>query len=121
MVDTFDAMIHNRPHRKALAQHFSVKELVESKNVLFSPRIIKVFLDKMGIFPIGSYVKLNNMEIGKVIATNGSHPLRPTIKLIFDSHGDKMPEETVINLEGHPVLYVTDAVSEEDFPSNQVV
>ena len=121
MVDTFDAMIHNRPHRKALEQHFSVKELVESKNVLFSPRIIKVFLDKMGIFPIGSYVKLNNMEIGKVIATNGSHPLRPTVKIIFDSHGDKMPEETVINLEGHPVLYVTGAVSEEDFPSSKVV
>lgn len=121
LVDTFDAMIHNRPHRKALAQHFSVKELVGTKNSLFSPRIIKVFLDEMGIFPIGSYVKLNNMEIGKVVAISNTHPLRPTVKLMFDSHGDKMPEETVINLEGHPVLYVTDAVSEEDFPSSQVV
>lgn len=121
LIDTFDAMIHNRPHRKALMQHFSVKELVGAKNSLFSPWIIKVFLDEIGIFPIGSYVKLNNTEIGKVIATNDSHPLRPTIKLIFDSHGDKMPEETMINLKGHPVLYVTDAVSEEDLPSNQVV
>ena len=121
LVDSFDAMIHSRSYRKALEQYFSIKELVESKSSLFSTRIIKVFLDEIGIFPVGSYVKLNNMEIGKVIATNDSHPLKPTIKLIFDSHGDKMLEETIINLEAHPVLYVTGSVSKEDFPSNQVV
>ena len=116
LVDAFDAMIHNRPYRKALAQYFSVKELIESKNSLFSAKILKVFLDEMGIFPIGSYVRLNNMEIGQVIATSNVHPLRPTIKLIFNSHGEKAPEETAINIEEHPVLYVTEAVSEEDLP-----
>ncbi|RZB30187.1 MAG: hypothetical protein SRB1_02467 [Desulfobacteraceae bacterium Eth-SRB1] len=121
LLDTFDAMIHNRPHRKALAQHFSVKELVESKNVMFSPRTIKVFLDKMGIFPIGSYVRLNNMEIGKVVAISNTQPLRPTVKVIFNDRGERVSDETLINLEGHPVLYITDAVSEEDFPSDQVV
>jgi len=114
--DTFDAMTQNRPYRKALAQYFSIKELVESRNSLFSARIIKVFLDEMGIFPIGSYVKLNNTEIGKVVATSKSHPLKPTVELMFDSHGNKMPGKTITNLDGHPVLYVTGSVSEEDFP-----
>ena len=119
LADVFNAMIHDRPYRKALAQYSSVKELVGSKNSLFSSKLIKVFLDEMGIFPIGSYVSLNNMEIGKVIATSRLHPLKPTIKLIFNRHGKRMPEETVINLEEHPVLYVTDAVSEEDLPPEQ--
>lgn len=116
LADAFDAMIHNRPYRKALAQYFSVKELIGSKNSMFSSKIIKAFLDEMGIFPIGSYVRLNNMEIGQVIATSKVHPLRPTIKLIFNSHGKRAPEETVINIEEHPVLYVTEAVSEENLP-----
>lgn len=116
LVDTFDAMIHDRPYRKALAQHFSVKELVGSKIRLFSSKIIKAFLDEIGIFPTGSYVRLNNMEIGKVVATSKSHPLKPTIKFVFDTHGKKVPDKIIIKLEDHPVLYVTDAVSEEDLP-----
>ncbi len=117
LVDAFDAMIHDRPYRKALAQHFSVKELVGSKIFLFSSKIIKAFLDEIGIFPIGSYVRLNNMEIGKVVATSKIHPLKPTIKFVFDMHGKKVPGKTVIKLEDHPVLYVTDAVSKEDLPA----
>lgn len=120
LADTFDAMIHNRHYRKALAQHFSVKELVGSKNSLLSSKIIKVFLDEIGIFPIGSYVRLNNTEIGKVVATSKAHPLRPVINLIFNSHGKRALGETIINLEEHPILlYVTDAVSEEDIPLEQ--
>ncbi len=121
LADTFDAMIHSRPYRKALTQHFSIKELVGSKNFQFSSKTIKIFLDEMGIFPVGSYVKLNNMEIGKVVATSKEHPLKPTIKIIFNGHGNKAPGESVINLEEHPVLYVTAAVSKEELPSNQVV
>ena len=114
LADTFDAMIHNRPHRKALAQYFSVKELVASKNSLFPSRFIKTFLDEMGIFPVGSYVRLNNMETGRVIANSKLHPLKPTVKMLFNSRGEKLPEEPIIKLEGHPVLYVTAGVSKED-------
>lgn len=119
LADTFDAMIHNRPYRKALAQYFSVKELVSSKNSLFPSRIIKVFLDEMGIFPVGSYVRLNNMETGRVIANSKVHPLKPTVKMMFNNHGEKLPEEPIIKLEGHPVLYVTTAVSKEDLYPEQ--
>ena len=119
LADTFDAMIHNRPHRNALAQYFSVKELVSSKNLLFPSRFIKTFLDEMGIFPVGSYVRLNNMETGRVISNSKLHPLKPTVKMILNSRGEKLPEETIIKLEGHPVLYVTAAVSKEDLSSEQ--
>ncbi|MBU2623549.1 MAG: HD domain-containing protein [Proteobacteria bacterium] len=119
LADTFDAMIHNRPHRKALAQYFSVKELVTLKDSLFPSRFIKIFLDEMGIFPVGSYVRLNNMETGRVISNSKLHPLKPTVKMIFNSRGEKLPEETIIKLEGHPVLYVTAAVSKEDLSSEQ--
>lgn len=119
LADTFDAMIHNRPHRKALAQYFSVKELVSSKNSLFPSRFIKIFLDEMGIFPVGSYVRLNNMETGRVISNSKLHPLKPTVKMIFNCLGEKLPEETIIKLEGDPVLYVTAAVSKEDLFSEQ--
>ena len=117
LADTFDAMIRNRPYRKALAQHFSVKELVTSKNHLFSSEIIKAFLDEMGIFPVGSYVRLNNMEIGRVVENSKTYPLKPTVKLIINGHGKNIPGETVIDREKHPILYITGPVDREDLPS----
>ncbi len=78
--DSYEAMTHNRPHKKALMQTESIRELIGSKNQLFSPKIIKVFLDEISIFPIGSYVRLNNRNIGCVIATNRMNPLKPTIR-----------------------------------------
>jgi len=119
LADTFDAMIHNRPHRKALAQYFSVKELISSKDSLFPSRFIKIFLDEMGIFPVGSYVRLNNMETGRVISNTKIHPLKPTVKMIFNNRRERLPEETIIKLEGHPVLYVTGAVSKEELYKEQ--
>lgn len=116
LVDTYEAMIHNRPHRKALPQHSSVKELISSRNLLFPPHIIKGYLEEIGLFPIGSFVKLNNRVIGQVTATNKIFPMKPTIKLLFNGQGSKMNEGDTIDLESHPVLYIADSIHREDLP-----
>jgi len=57
------------------------------------------------------------MNIGRVIVINKTYPMKPTVKLLFDNSGGKVSEEVVIDLEKHPILYITNAVSENDFPS----
>ncbi len=116
LVDTYEAMIHNRPHRKAMPQHSSVKELISSRNLMFPPHIIKGYLEEIGLFPIGSFVKLNNGAIGQVIATNKTFPMKPTIKLLFNGQGNKMTDGDMIDLEVHPVLHVADSIHREDLP-----
>jgi len=117
LIDTFDAMTRDRPYKKALMQHLSIKELIGSKNSPFSSEIVKVFLGEISIFPVGSYVKLNNMSIGEVIAINKTYPMKPTVNLIFNGSGEKESGKVVIDLKKHPVLYITNAVSKNDFPS----
>ncbi len=114
--DSYEAMTHNRPHKKAIIQSVSVKELVGTKNLLFSPRIIKAFLEEISIYPIGSYVQLNNKVVGSVIATNKDQPLKPVIKILFDGHGTRMAEDKIIDLKENPVLSIVSCVSEEDLP-----
>jgi HD-GYP domain-containing protein (c-di-GMP phosphodiesterase class II) len=124
LCDAFDAMIHDRPYRKSLEQHFSVKELVRSRDSMFSSKIIKAFLDELGIFPVGSYVRLNNSQIGRVIATNKENPLKPTIKVIIDGQGKRVfgPEnENIINIKEHPVLYITAAIGDEELISLGII
>jgi HD-GYP domain-containing protein (c-di-GMP phosphodiesterase class II) len=114
--DSYEAMTHNRPHKKALMQFDSIRQLIESKERLFSPQILKVFLEEMSIYPIGSYVKLNNGAIGRVFRTNRSQPMKPAINLIFDGLGKKVNSGEVIDMAQSYVLNVVDVVAEEDLP-----
>lgn len=115
--DSYEAMTHNRPHKKALVQTESIRELIGAKNQLFSPRIIKAFLDEISIFPIGSYVKLNNQNIGCVMATNRSNPLKPTIKMLYDENGRKFAVPRIIDLKAHPVLNIEGSVAPDELPA----
>ncbi|MEA3328985.1 MAG: HD-GYP domain-containing protein [Candidatus Omnitrophota bacterium] len=52
VVDSFDAMITDRPYRKALLHHFALSELKKGRGTLYDPRVIDVFLEayKEGLF-----------------------------------------------------------------------
>ena len=98
--DSYEAMTHNRPHKKAIMQFTSVRELIETKDLLFPTKILRAFLEELSLYPIGSCVKLNNNAIGRVIDTNKDQPMKPIIKLLFDGHGNEVTDERIIDLKG---------------------
>jgi HD-GYP domain-containing protein (c-di-GMP phosphodiesterase class II) len=116
IVDTYEAMIHNRPHRKAITQHVSVRELIGSKDRLFSLKIIKAFIKEITLFPIGSYVRLNNKALGRVIRTSKENPMKPVVRLLFDGNGNAVTDDKIITLSESPMLYISDSISEEEIP-----
>lgn len=114
MVDTYEAMINNRPHRKAIMQHASVKELIWSKDPLFPSDIVKTFLKVISLYPVGSFVRLNNKATGIVTHTRKANPMKPIIRLLFDGKGNAVTEDRIINLEENSLLHIVDGVSAED-------
>ncbi|MCX5829541.1 MAG: HD domain-containing protein [Deltaproteobacteria bacterium] len=116
--DSYEAMTHHRPHKKPLLQSDSIKELIGSRANLFEPRITKMFLDEISMYPIGSYVRLNNRNIGRVVATNKTNPMKPVVNLIFDEKGIKLDPPRMVDLRSHPVLNIEDSVSVEDLPAS---
>ncbi len=111
--DSFEAMTHNRPHKKAIMQCDSIRELLKSKHTQFSDKIIKGLLDTLSFYPVGNFVRLNNNAIGMVLAANKCNPLKPVIKLLFDCHGKRVFEDKQINLSENHVLSIVDGVSED--------
>jgi hypothetical protein len=51
----------------------------------------------MGLFPIGTIVRLNTSEIGVVTAEHPEDPFRPQVKIIFDASGARLDYEQLIN------------------------
>lgn len=117
LVDIYIAMIKKRPYRDKLMQTDAIKSILEASKELFPPRIVKAFLAQISLFPVNSYVRLNNGSIGRVISTDQNQPLRPTIELIYDGLGNKMLKQQIVHLSGNPLLYVERSISEDELPS----
>ncbi len=113
LVDMYEAMIHSRPQRKKLLHFTAVKEIIKTGKNAFQRRYLKALLSVFSIFPLFSLVRLNSDAVGKVVETYPSHPLRPKLKIIYDSQNRKVPTERIINLPENPLLYIVDSVSEE--------
>ena len=116
LADTYAAMIKTRPYREKYIQTDAVKYIIKEAKGLFPPRILKVFLNQISLFPVNTLVRLNNKSIGRVLSTDRNQPLRPTIELLFDAKGNKLRQGEIIGLSGNPLLYIVESIAENEVP-----
>ena len=112
--DVYVAMITDRPYRDKFVQTDAIKYIIEEGSGQFPTGIRKVFLNQLSLFPVNTYVRLNNKSIGRVLCTDRNQPLRPTIELVHDSAGHKMLKRELIQLSENPLLYITESLHERD-------
>ncbi len=89
-----------------------MKKIIDQRNSLFDRSLIKALIDIVSIFPLGSLVKLNNGEVGRVVGTSRLHPTRPMVDILIDPRG-RLPEARLLNLQDEPMLYIVDPAIEE--------
>lgn len=114
LMDTYISLINDRGPRKRLIQPDAVKYIITREKELFPPKILKVFLNQISLFPVGTTVKLNNKHIGRVVSTNEKQPLRPVIEILYDSQGNKLDRRELVRLSENPLLYITHGIDERD-------
>jgi HD-GYP domain-containing protein (c-di-GMP phosphodiesterase class II) len=108
--DAYIAMINQRPYRNSMIGYSAMKNVLSDNGRHFDPKILKAFLESMGIYPIGSIVQLNNSAIGKVTEIHTEAPLRPVVELIIDEYGNHLSEREAIDLLAKRALFIVKAV-----------
>jgi HD-GYP domain-containing protein (c-di-GMP phosphodiesterase class II) len=116
LVDFYIALIGKRPYRKKYIQTEAIRLILKEAKGMFPSKVLKTFLNQISLFPINSYVRLNNKSIGRVMSTERKQPLRPTIELIYDGLGNKLERREIIRLIDNPLLYITDSLKESQLP-----
>jgi HD-GYP domain-containing protein (c-di-GMP phosphodiesterase class II) len=116
LVNVYVAMTRDRLFGDNLDQTDAIKYIVDEAKELFPRKVRKAFLDQVTLFPINSYVILNNQSIGRVLRTNKKWTLRPTIELLYNSQGDKLEKPKNIRLMENPLLYIKGSVNPNDLP-----
>ncbi len=92
VVDVFDALRSNRAYRAGLATDRIRHIMGQQDGTAFHPALLRRFVNLMGLFPIGTVVRLSTEEVGVVTQTHPEDPFRPQVKLVLDSKG--APYET---------------------------
>lgn len=86
LVDSYEALTHERPHRQAFVHFDAIKNLIENKTA-FEYADIKILIEKIGLFPVGSFVELSTKETAQVVALNPGVPTRPIVKIALNGTG----------------------------------
>jgi len=98
LIDTYEAMTHNRPYRERMNAHKTIKVLINNLKSNYDHDAIKLLIDKMSIYPIGSIVRLDTDEVARVISVRQGSPLRPVVMILKDAFGQNVKEGTIIDL-----------------------
>lgn len=97
VVDVFDALRSNRAYRAGLATDRIKHIMGQQDGTAFNRTLLRRFVNLMGLFPIGTLVKLNTEELAVVTQTHPDDPFRPQVKLITDRKGDKLETPLLTN------------------------
>ena len=110
LADMYAGLTRARPERPGYLPFQAVQEITSHHRAKFSPPLLRVLISKLSTFPLGSLVRLNSGAVGRVIESNESHPLRPTVQIVNDPQGNVVHDKRIISLREQPVLHVTDVV-----------
>lgn len=114
LCDSFEALTHNRAHRKALHPADAMKHIIKERGISFSRIVLRAMVDTMGIYPVGSMVQLNNKKIALVVEPVQGSPLRPIVRELQDDtegSSERIGDKTNLSLE--TTLYITGLVYDD--------
>ena len=64
----------------------------------FDQHLVRRFVQLIGIYPLGSLVRLDTGELAVVSRVHAPEPHRPQVRLLQGRRGERLPDSPVVNL-----------------------
>ena len=94
--DVYDAVTSDRPYKKAWEAAYAIQRMVEWRGNHFDPMVFNAFVKSVGIYPVGSLVRLRSGRLAVVMQHTPGALLTPTVKVFFSiSSGTRIAPELI--------------------------
>ena len=77
-MDIYDALVTERPYKKAFTPRDAV-EMIMSMTAELDINVMKSFMESIILYPVGSDVELSNGEQARVVENSALYKLRPKV------------------------------------------
>ena len=95
--DVYDAITSNRPYKSGWDPAESLRRMAEWKGH-FDPKVFQAFVKSMGIYPVGSLVRLKSGRIGVVTEQSAKSLTMPLIKVFFSTKSNMRIVPVMVDL-----------------------
>ncbi|MDP1660072.1 MAG: HD-GYP domain-containing protein [Methylotenera sp.] len=95
--DVYDAITSNRPYKEGWEPGVSLQRMAQWADH-FDDRVFKAFVKSVGIYPIGSMVKLKSGRLAVVIDQSPKSLLSPLIKVFFSTKSNSRIKVELVDL-----------------------
>ena len=115
IVDSYDAMISDRPHQKAQTPTQVLRKLLSDSTL--DQTLVQQFIKCIGVHPVGSLVKLKSEKLALVSSPGKKDPLSPVVMTFYSVRSSSHSEIKRIDLSKTDDEIVA-AVKPDEFKMN---
>lgn len=116
IVDTYDAITADRCYKAGMSSKKALQILLKDSPAKYDEELVEQFVQCIGIYPVGSLVKLNNEKIAMVLKQHPVQSNKPLVKVFYSVRGGHYLSPTEIDLAASSNgIKIEDAVIASDF------
>ncbi len=100
VADAFDALTTRRPWREGYAADEALRLLLEDADRRFDPLVVRILVNLLGLYPLGTAVRLETGEIAVVYhnGLGGQRQGRPWVRILIDAQGRRVARTEIRDL-----------------------
>ena len=112
--DVYDAITSNRPYKTGWDPAESMRKMGEWAGTHFDLLVFQAFAKSLGIYPVGSLVRLSSGHIGVVSAQGGKSLTQPVVQVFYSTKSKQRVPPRSLNLSD---AGCTDTITSREDPA----
>lgn len=85
IVDSYDAMTSDRAYKTSMFPIQAFKNLLSKSPSQYDEELVNEFIKCLGVYPVGTLVKLTSGKLGIISQLNSGKPLTPCVRVFYNT------------------------------------